>query len=81
MSTTAIDPEPSHSKQTRVETPVTTKNLAPNVGFMDPSRAASCTAHTTVAVTLWWVPELSGMHPSQDTLDKASASMLAFPVQ
>ena len=41
--------------------------------------AASCTAHTATAVTLRCVPELSGMHPSQDTF-KASASMLAFLV-
>ena len=50
----------------------------PSMGLMGPLRTTSCTTHTAVAVTLWWVHELSGMHPSQDTLDKASASMLAF---
>ena len=32
------------------------------IGLVGPSRAASCTAHTAVAVTLR-VPGLSGMHP------------------
>ena len=49
------------------------------MGLMGPSRVVSYTAHTAVAVTFRWVPELSGMHPSQDTPDKASTSMLVFP--
>ena len=41
--------------------------------------AASCTACMAAAVTLMWVLVLAGMHPGQDTLDKASASILALP--
>ena len=41
--------------------------------------AASCRACTAAAVTQWCVPEVLGMQPGQDMLDKASASMLVFP--
>ena len=34
---------------------------------------------TAAAMTWMWVPELSGMHPSQDTLNKVSASILVLP--
>ena len=50
-----------------------------SMGLVGPLRAASWTAHTASAVTLRWVPELSGMHPGQDTLNKASVSVLVFP--
>ena len=35
---------------------------------MGPLRAASCTAHTAVAVTFGWVPKSSGMHPTRTPL-------------
>ena len=41
--------------------------LYASMGLVEPLRAASCMAHTTAAMTWRWVPELSGMHPSQDT--------------
>ena len=43
------------------------------------SRAASWIALMAAALTFRPVPELSGMHSGQDTLDRASASMLALP--
>ena len=43
-------------------------------------RVASCTAHTTTAVTQLCVPKVSGTLLGQDTtLNKASTSMLIFP--
>ena len=50
-----------------------------SMGLVGPSRAVSYTACTAAAVTLRWVPELSGTHPGQDTLNKSSASMFVFP--
>ena len=46
-----------------------------------PSKAASWIALTAVAVTFRLVLELSAMHSGQDTLDRASASMLVLPAQ
>ena len=43
------------------------------------SKTASWIALTAVAVTLRLVSKLSGMHSGQDTLDRASASMLVLP--
>ena len=42
-------------------------------------RVASCMACIATAVTQWCVPIVSGLHPGQDTLNKASASVLVFP--
>ena len=46
------------------------------IGF---SKAASWIAPTAVAVTFRLVSKLSGMHSGQDTLDRASMSMLVLP--
>ena len=48
-------------------------------GLAGPLRVASCMAHTTAAVTQWCVSKVSGTHPGQDTLNKASTLMLVFP--
>ena len=40
------------------------------MGLAGPSSAASCTASTAAVVTFRWVPELSGIHPGPDTLDR-----------
>ena len=45
------------------------------------SKAASWIALMAVAVSFRLVPELSGMHSGQDTLNRASASMLVLPAQ
>ena len=55
--------------------------LYASMGLVRPLRAAFCTAHTAGAVTWGWVLELSGKHPGQDTLDKASVSILDRGVQ
>ena len=48
-------------------------------GAYKPFEGGLFTALTAVAMTFRWVPELSGMYPGQNTLDKASASILALP--
>ena len=53
--------------------------LCTSVGLVGPLRVASCMACTATAVTQWFVPKVLGTHQGQDTLDKASGSMLAFP--
>ena len=45
------------------------------------SKAASWIALMAAAFTFRLVPELSGMHSGQDTLDRASASMLVLPAR
>ena len=45
------------------------------------SKAASDIALMAAAVTFKLVPELSGMHSGQDTLDRVSASILVLPAQ
>ena len=52
--------------------------LYASMGLVGPLRVTSCTACTAAAVTLRWVPELSGTHPGQDTLNKVCASMLVL---
>ena len=51
------------------------------MGLAGPLREASCMAYTAAAVILRCVPESSETHPGQDTLNKASVSMLAFIAQ
>ena len=44
-----------------------------------PLGVATCMVCTATAVTQWCVPNVLGTHLGQDTLDKASTSMLVFP--
>ena len=78
MSTTAIDPEPSHSNKQEWKHLWQPKIWHPMWGLWTLQR------QPLVQLTPLWLwlyggePELSGMHPSQDTLDKASAIYVGF---
>ena len=58
------------------DTQVTAAHLSRTLG---PLSAVSCTPCTAAAVIQWCVLKVLGTNPSQDTFNKASASMLVFP--